>query len=61
MKVSTKYLLAGVIYLLIPAIQRVLGVFRLLNQRMMDFMDHLAFSIAAKLDIDPSNPKRRWH
>ena len=60
MKVSTKYVLTGVIYLLIPAFQRILGVFHFLNQRMMDYVDKLAFSIAAKLDIDPSVPKKRW-
>lgn len=61
MNTSTKYITAGIIYLLIPVIQRCLSAAGSLNQQLKDYIDNLAFSMAKRLDVNTLNRKNRWY
>ena len=52
MKPARSYLLAGIVFLLIPAAQKCLGVIGRSVRLLMDRLDGLAFSLAGKLHVD---------
>lgn len=49
MKSHASVILAGIVYLLIPALQRALAAIRRAIARLMNRLDRLAFSLAGKL------------
>ena len=59
MKIQNRYILTGIIFILIPVIQRVLEIVIILIQRQMKWIEKFSFSTAENLRMKTPHEKRR--